>query len=949
MKRKISLIGIVGLSCTFACLSAFASFSNTPSRQVDAYEMQKSLALVSEDWSKTGGGNYTIENDVIVASGNTAKNENFFINNAIDARGSYDISISVSGNESLPVSKTIDAGIVPWYVDANNYIVVYLNWDKNDRPQDLREIQITGKIDGRNLVRTDNNSTSFTQNQWCDIYTDGMALEPTSAINLSISKTRDKSDNTDSFVISINSTVTGTIKVRDIAKYDHIIARAGVYAYNDTFTFSSFNFIKNDNNGVYQNIGNGIAKSMNNSIAFDDISNSYSFETIDSSKRFENAYIQNNDNLGYVVSFDIELAFVATNYEFGIVASYLDEYTYLVASIKVDGTSVSAGFYGVKKGVLLEKLSIVNIDVYKTINMSLNSNVNLKLQKSGGLYTILLNDIEVASNTFNDFFDAGKVGFALNGIDGTISNFTNDYYFAEYSWEKKTFLSTSMNVSTRLSNSLTYAHGAFVFSSDAVTIDDTSKFARIYYPSSYYGNVTLNCNFNKVTTSSRIGLIPYLTSVDDYISVSIVANKLHIIHHQLSGDDIKTFDIETSISASPSKVTMSVSLFSGLISVSLANKALVENVSFENMIYDDVNSYNIGMLAGGTELEASAIGVDGFLPLDPIDDHDFTFFGQRPSSWSYDYENGVISNKLINGVANGWKATNALFRNTEEIKDLYIASKLQVSKAEGSEYKIGLMPYYKDADNHVIVWLSQWAGAGVKIVMTGRLNGATIGSEWRESGDTGLNLFSANYLEVCLNGDDVTLYLNKAFEPIYKTTFAGLSMRNMSDSFTGFQVGNGMQGTFSEFTMISEERIYIFTEKPSIIETGSRPTEGFVNTKIKLPIYTASNSAGDVLNPTVKVFDPNNTEVTLSKNSFTPTIVGQYEVSVSVSDYWGNVSDPYTYKINIIESDVPIPEPTNPSSSGGLSSWQIALIICGGVLVLGSVPLIIVLVKKSKK
>ena len=241
---------------------------------------------------------------------------------------------------------------------------------------------------------------------------------------------------------------------------------------------------------------------------------------------------------------------------------------------------------------------------------------------------------------------------------------------------------------------------------------------------------------------------------------------------------------------------------------------------------------------------------------------------------------------------------------------------IQVNERTGNEWKVGLMPYYKDADNHVIVWFSQWSDGGCKIVITARLNGQTVGAEWRESGDIGVNMLEKNYLETRIQGNKVSVYLNKGFTPIYETTIDGLENRNMELAFTGFQSGNGIAATYSEFTMVSDKRIYGFTEKPVILETGTRKTTGNVGTLITLPIYTAENSIGDFLTPVVKVTDPNNNDVTVSKNRFTPEKAGTYHVNVTCTDSWGNEADPIDYDIVVSEGYV---DPDNKTSDNDTS------------------------------
>ena len=73
-------------------------------------------------------------------------------------------------------------GICPWYVDDNNYIVVYgqwCTWEDRFKNTDMREFQITGFVNGKDIL-------------WHDFWTDGSVFQkvaPSAEITFKIVKT----------------------------------------------------------------------------------------------------------------------------------------------------------------------------------------------------------------------------------------------------------------------------------------------------------------------------------------------------------------------------------------------------------------------------------------------------------------------------------------------------------------------------------------------------------------------------------------------------------------------------------------------------------------------------------------------------------------------------------------------------------------------------------------
>ena len=135
----------------------------------------------------------------------------------------YTINVDIKGLVSTLNHDTLYAGVVVWYQDADNYLVLGMHWAAKERPGDIRSIALKGRINGDDYSSGDD---------WCD----NSALLPAHGVTLEITKLRDtfayvakKSDGT--------RIKNGQFKV---AGTDTSNAYVGLIGMNDTFEFSDF-------------------------------------------------------------------------------------------------------------------------------------------------------------------------------------------------------------------------------------------------------------------------------------------------------------------------------------------------------------------------------------------------------------------------------------------------------------------------------------------------------------------------------------------------------------------------------------------------------------------------------------------------------------------------------------------------------------------------------------
>ena len=114
---------------------------------------------------------------------------NFYISELLPSKmASSDdatISVNIKGTMGFPNTKQARVGIIPWYLDENNYAIIYLDWHDVDRPSELRCIQMTGKVNGNWLPIWNN---GWVNQEWNDMWTNGTTISASDNITLTVTK-----------------------------------------------------------------------------------------------------------------------------------------------------------------------------------------------------------------------------------------------------------------------------------------------------------------------------------------------------------------------------------------------------------------------------------------------------------------------------------------------------------------------------------------------------------------------------------------------------------------------------------------------------------------------------------------------------------------------------------------------------------------------------------------
>ena len=880
-----------------------------------------SAAYTPSNWRhvKTAGENpYTFEDEgnTIAVNNNTAMRLNYLVTDEYQAIGEYEISVDVQGTMGFPNDRETQAGIVPWYLNDNNYIIAYMNWSANERPSQMRQIQITGRINGQNMVVW---KDGFVQGEWNDIWTDGVAIPCSDLINFKVVRKLSEDKDTYIYYCYINNEQKGFYAFREAVQHASRPAAIGVYGYADAFTFKNFTYTNLNTVGEYKVVEEGVVgKAADASWVKEE--NGYSITT--NASTWNSQLLVKSNSIAeekYKVSASVNVSNATASSQVGLLAWYLDEYNYLGAIIKNENGVLKIGFEG--KTTVLVGASKTESEISELTDASISlSEVNkILVTKQGSKFTLFVNDVEYAVYSNSALLASGKYGVVAANTSVSYSNvIVEEIPYNEYDWfTNRLGTNTTYYISAKTDkNPISYASGTYTFNEAGIDTSDASKISSIYFPSGKVDNVAISANFTNITDTTRYGLYGWIENGDNYLLVEVTPSGIVLTNHFGTNVYSQTFNLKSGIAYAGGTKSLSGEVKAGYVYVSWYGIKIVKEGDFAIAGHDTSRSPYVGIVAGGNAVVASDVKVTGYSSYGLVEHGDWDLYGAHYDSWTVDEENRVLTGSLRGGTE--FKRTIALYPNTDT-KDFYMSSIVNVQDTTASEFKTGFMPYYKDSGNHIIVWLSQWAGASPNITVTGWLNGRCVGAEWREQKLSYDFAGADNKLEVQIVGDEVRVFLNQSYNPSYTTTFEGLSERNMEGAYVGFNVFNTTT-EFRDYTLMSQERQFVLKSKPTIGESGNRVTEAKLGSTVKLPIYTATNDAFDILNAVVRVTDPDGNVLEIERNRFVAEKLGKYHVNVTCVDNWGNEADPIDYDITVVEEIEPGPgngDGNTTSSNGG--------------------------------
>jgi len=234
--NRISLI----LSTLLAAVMVFSCFTMAEAEDTwtsivdNAYTVDENGNVVSVDfYGQIGPGYDGVINTVLYNGFETGD----------DFETNYTVRTKMTGTKSLPVTSHVRQGIIPWYVDKDNYLVVYVEWADWDRPSEMRCVQVTGRIGGENLYVMDWNAFTYLQGSgWNDFWTDGFTMPPSDTYELVVEVY--EHDDGIELIFVLNDAYGNVLKDGSVwvQKSEHTrqSGKVGLYAMSHAVTFFDF-------------------------------------------------------------------------------------------------------------------------------------------------------------------------------------------------------------------------------------------------------------------------------------------------------------------------------------------------------------------------------------------------------------------------------------------------------------------------------------------------------------------------------------------------------------------------------------------------------------------------------------------------------------------------------------------------------------------------------------
>lgn len=208
-----------------------------------------------ENWTGTApNDHYSISNGVITSDDSFIflgpdnigeSGTNYFVTDEYSTAGDYTVSVNTKGTMGLPNDHEVKLGIVPYYLDENNFIYVYVHWAPDDRPTDVRCVQFSGLINGKPIELFDALNMEYLVSKWNDCWCDGIQVPTTEELTIQVDKTNAGDNVVFSYVVSYaGGSILGSGEYTMAASHFEQPGKVGVLACGDTATFSNFSFVE---------------------------------------------------------------------------------------------------------------------------------------------------------------------------------------------------------------------------------------------------------------------------------------------------------------------------------------------------------------------------------------------------------------------------------------------------------------------------------------------------------------------------------------------------------------------------------------------------------------------------------------------------------------------------------------------------------------------------------
>lgn len=833
---------------------------------------------------------WTFNGDGTLTNTNTAFTGNMLMTTNADLVGDYAVEAVFQGSNNTEVTKEINMGFTPWYQDAKNYVIVYMKW-QIDHKFHLVNIQTAYVQEGVNNGGMNWGDTWLDHGYETTLY----SLTPTDSIKMRVEKKYNAGTGLDEFITTVSSgSISVTPANRGIAlSVPHAAKQAtvGLYTCNDTVTVSNFKTESLTETGVYKTVNDSLGTTAKSSAAngWAFSGGNYTVNAAAGDSAANQAVMQNEFAAGnYEVSYTANCG--TNGNQLSVLPLYSDENNYVRFVIDKTTTGANVSVEGKAAGTAFTKDAAAFTG---TVDWT---NVQISASRVGSRFACKINGATAASYSNTAFKKGANVGFGAGGASVSFGNVkveeleyqAYDWFSFDEDWFASAKTMESVTITEGVDEESGNGNGKYTLTLQAPA--DETKYTAAYTDSDRYDLVTLSGKFTG-TADAGYGFYTAFIDDDNYTLVLIADGKVTLKSMKEGTETtVEEENLPAGFNAAEENLLYASAEFDR-IKVSLNGTEILTGTV---AALAGSNTVKAGAVALGGTVTVKEMTIDGFWPYKTRTEGVWAMNGSRLNSWT------VGDTAIVADGSYGTSFKNSIALSPTQYNPAdgyYVGTKLTITELYESEWKTGVMPYYKDANNHVFVWLSQWANGSTTITITARLNGAEVGNEWRETAVAYTMKDAPNYLEVYVHGDAVYVYLNKSYAPTVTTSIEGLRLQSAA------KIGLNNFNTSAKYEEVAVSNERIFTEEgtPTIETIGSVPTTGKAGESIKLPVFSATGVGGTAANVTISVKDADGKDYAVEKNGFTPDHDGKFTVTVTAKDAWGN-EETKTYEIDVEKS-----------------------------------------------
>lgn len=970
MNRKTFGVGLCTALLCASCMTGGSVFL--------AGAEGETAASSSDDWvivnqveGMSGTDFWTISPDGTTltagASVNGDASKNFAVTKDEDSVGNYSVSAHFQMTEDPVQAEGNQAkiGIVPWYLDENNYIMVNLWW-RNEawcggNGQVLANVTMEGKQDGA-YVQTWQGG-SFVPAQWSDFWLNNAVVsnpEFRHPINYEngwdvriVKRVSDPTVSADEsgeiLEVYVNGTITLSVTVNLPVTYRATPVYAGVSMQNtpglvvtefgvedvDVFEEFGFNYLYSDFN--YNPLGGGASLTATGpSWSYD--GGVYTGSAVGAHEETPvNAVGTVSESFAnYAVEADVTLTSAASGtgtQRAGLAVWFRDLDNYLNADLVCTDGTYTAQISGMIGGeaVASQASSALSVE---------GNSASLRAEKIGSSVVMYVDEQEACRYTASVSLENAYAGVNLYNAAATFSGYeVSERDYVPYSEYRSVLGGTAFTLSSQTLTDFTEADGV-------ISIDATDFTSNAYAVTARdtFGETTVSVEITPVSvgTEYAVGIVGYYESAENYLYGVINGTKAILYRHAGTEDTVLAEADYTFDASAGEPVALSMVISESRLALLAGEEELV---SADYSLAPDAGKFG-GFIVKSGSFRFGMPAFDGWRAWEPNTVGVWSCAGPELTTWTLN-ENGDIVGDVADATTNGYMSTRALREIGFKDNSYYVYTVVHTTKwNSGMECRAAIYPWYLDANNYVVVTASHAYGNSPEVTVEARINGAVIPMKWDSFTGAMALLDSDVTVEVYVDmeNDRVLVYNGRQRDPFYSFDVPGMAAASRAwDGTVQAGVGvNQIAAIFKDFgaaeTMTSND-----TVAPVIELLGTPVKTATVGSTVILPVVDVTDNLGESINAVFTVTDPDGIVLDLKGGArFTAEKEGAYTVSITAADSWGNEAESYEYTITVTQGDA------GGDDGDGPNVGLIVGLTVAGVVVVAAAVVAVIMIRKKK-